>query len=432
MRRSSIKIAVAAALLLLGALSIVLGRGRFAFFHPRARGPIPQDAYVWQRVWTPEVLAAVGEADADFTRLLVLGGEVSFEDGKTHVVPVGIDRGALRRAARPVGLAFRVGPYAGPFEAAGEPYETIASLVRVRLGDARRAGLPIAEVQIDFDCPTSKLDGYRVWVDALRREVGPIPLTITALPAWLGAPAFERLIDATDGYVLQVHALERPSRADAPLVLCDPEAAMRAAERAARLGRPFRVSLPTYGYLVAFDAEGKFLGLSADGPQVSWPGGARVRQLWADPAAMAELVTRWTADRPAALVGLVWYRLPVATDAMNWRAQTLAAVRAGKRPAAELHAEIGAPEPLLHEITLVNAGDADAPPGLIVSVRTPDTERVAADALGGFEVVDGGEHRLDLRASEGAPRVRAGERRVIGWVRLQSEGKVEAHVATAN
>jgi hypothetical protein len=41
------------------------------------------------------------------------------------------------------------------------------------------------ELQIDFDCAESKLDGYQVWVEAIKYKISPVPVTITALPSWL-------------------------------------------------------------------------------------------------------------------------------------------------------------------------------------------------------------------------------------------------------
>jgi hypothetical protein len=63
---------------------------------------------------------------------------------------------------------------------------------------------------IDFDCAESKLDGYRVWVEAIQRRVAPLPVTITALPSWLNSRAFQRLAAVATNYVLQVHSVERP------------------------------------------------------------------------------------------------------------------------------------------------------------------------------------------------------------------------------
>src|SRR5439155_25472501 len=140
---------------------------------------------------------------------------------------------------------------------------------------------------------------------------------------------------------------------------CDPHLARRSVERAGRLGIPFRVALPTYGYAFAFDPTGNFIGLSAEGPSRNWPEGSLLREAPAQPDAMARLVNEWTVDRPDALRGIIWYRLPVTGDRRNWSWPTLAAVMAGRVPVAKLSADLRKPQPGLAEIDLINEGDGD-------------------------------------------------------------------------
>lgn len=130
--------------------------------------------------------------------------------------------------------------------------------------DARAAGIGVRELQVDFDCASSKLAGYGRWLAAIRCRVGVVPVTFTALPAWLDQVAFARLAARVDRYVLQVHSLDRPAGPEAPLSLCSPARARAWVERAAQLGTPFVVALPTYGYTVSFGARGQLLGLTAE------------------------------------------------------------------------------------------------------------------------------------------------------------------------
>jgi hypothetical protein len=224
--------------------------------------------------------------------------------------------------------------------------------------------------------------------------------------------------------------VERPGGPDAPLVLCDTAAARRAIERAARLGRPFQVALPTYGYLVAFDGRGRLLGLSAEGPAPAWPEDVRVREMCADPAAMAELVASLVADRPACLEGIIWYRLPVAGDTLNWSWPTLAAVMAGRAPRGVLRAVARGEEPGLAEIALHNDGEADASTQVDISVRWRDARCVAGDAMHGFEWIDVCPTEVQLRGAreQALERLGPGQQRVIGWIRLSENRGVEVHV----
>lgn len=297
--------------------------------------------------------------------------------------------------------------------------------------EAREAGLEPAELQIDFDCAESKLDGYRVWVEAVRRQISPTTVTITALPCWLNqTAAFGRLIAATDGYVLQVHSFQQPKAFEGNPCLCDPEAAKKAVEKAARLGKPFRVALPTYGYVVAFDRAGNLLGISAEGSAGNWPEDAHVQVMHSDPVAMAELVRTWTQERPANLSGIIWYRLPVATDCLNWQWSTLRAVMNGEAPKAKLLVQARRSKPKLVEIDLINTGSADANPDVCVSVRWTDARVVASDALGGFSslLANSTELRLQGPTTALSLPLRPGEKRTIGWIRLDTDRKVETYV----
>jgi hypothetical protein len=396
-------------------LALVLGAcGRI----PRTSGPLPQEAYVWQRQWTPSVREAAGRASG-LSRLVALGAEVDFRREPVRVARVPLDL-ALGAAGRPVGAALRIHTFPGRFTDSPEAVRLVARLAAGLAAEARRQGLALAEIQLDYDCPESRLDDYPALIAAVREAVRPVPVTITALPSWLRRErAFERVIAAADGYVLQVHFLDPIAGAGDPLVLCDPAAARRAVERAARFRRPFRVALPTYGYQVVFRADGRRAGVAAEGPPVLPPSGGTVRTVRSDPSAMAGLVRDWTADRPAALAGILWYRLPSAGDRLNWPWPTFEAVRAGRMPRAEVAAEARSPAPGLIEIDLVNRGEAEVPWPALLRVGWKDLRMIAADGLSGYRIgLDGPDGaRVEQRDSPEDPS-RPGDRRTIAWLRF--------------
>lgn len=316
---------------------LLLGAGGIAawFFlcwrAPHVSGPLRQEVYVWQRAWPQPVREAVVQHGSNFAEVAVLRAEISWSTSRQpQLTRANVDFATLARLRRPIGLALRIGTYAGPFtnDAAGNFIADTAARI---VADARTNDVRLAELQIDFDCAESKLDGYRVWIEAIQHRVAPLPVTITALPSWLDAAAFERLASITTNYVLQVHSAVRPKSFDAPYTLCEPTAARWAVENAGRIGVPFRVALPTYGHLFAFDANGKFLSLSAEGPRPNWPTNAQIRKVASNTEELSELIQTWTASRPAAMRGVIWYRLPVATDKHNWTWPELQRVMQGKQ-----------------------------------------------------------------------------------------------------
>jgi hypothetical protein len=364
----------------------------------------------------------------NFESVVVLAAEVTWRGGEPVVARVPLDYAALADAKTRAGLALRIGPWPGPFASNDPPAVFLTSLAGALVAEARAKGVVPSELQIDFDCAASKLDGYRVWVQAIRRKVAPTPVAITALPSWLNEKSFPALAAATDGYVLQVHSLEKPANLNAPFTLCDPEAARRAVEQAGKIGAPFRVALPTYGYLLAFDAAGRFAGLSAEGPDRNWPAGAQLREARTDPVAMAQLVAAWNASHPAAMRGIIWYRLPVEGDTLNLRWPTLAAMMAGRIPRANARAESHRVEAGLVEISLVNDGELDLSSRLAVEVRWQNARLVAGDASSGFDLVDGGPSTVQFQTMSKTHRLPAGDTQVIGWLRLSEEREVQVEI----
>src|SRR6185295_525007 len=215
---------------------------------PHVSGPVRHEVYVWQRAWTQPVREAVSQHATNFTGIVPLKAEISWKDKKPQLTRVALDYPTLAKAGCPVGLALRIGAYAGPFTTNDSITTFIADLSASLVAEARSNHVALSELQIDFDCAESKLDGYRVWVEAIQHRVAPLPVTTTALPSWLDSRAFKRLVAVATNYVLQVHSVERPKSFDAPFTLCDPSKARGAVEAAGRIGVPFRVALPTYGY----------------------------------------------------------------------------------------------------------------------------------------------------------------------------------------
>jgi len=232
---------------------------------------------------------------------------------------------------------------------------------------------------------------------------------------------------------LQVHSVDCPASADAPMTLCDPGKARQWVQKADRAGVPFRVALPTYGYVAAFTSKGRLIGLSAEGPSTSWPAGAIVRELRADPAEIGELVRVWMDDRPKNLRGLIWYRLPVDQDTLNWRWPTLVEVMAGRPPKADLVAQVNRTSAALVEVVLANKGLADAIVDWNVVLSWRDARLLAGDGLGGFELRDSGDGRARLgRGQELRPaRIEPAGRLIIGWLRFDRDTEVHADVEPA-
>lgn len=399
----------------------------------RPERPLPHAMYVWPRQWTDPVREAIVRHAPAVDSFLVLGAEIAWTDSGPELIRIPIDHAALAATGRRVGLVLRIGPYGGPFDAEDDTTARIIAIAASLRDDARAHAIEPAEIQLDFDCASSKLDGYRAWVSALRTHLSPTPVTITTLPTWLGERGFRALVEETDGYVLQVHSLEKPRSLSELGTICDPDRSIGWVRRARRLGVPFRVALPTYGYRVAFDDDGAFIGLAAEGPTPAWPVGTRVVELRSDPAAIAALVTALRHEPPAPLTGLAWFRLPVATDTQNWPAETWEVVRRGEVPRAEFTVRTrdeASDRGSLIELDLHNEGTFDAPFDGNIHVTWSGDPPLASDAVGGFV-----RERRSPTSLLFSPlpesmedRLLPGRTRSVGWLRFAAETEVTVEI----
>jgi hypothetical protein len=386
------------------------------------------EVYVWQRQWTAAVNASLEAVVGVVGAVQVLAAEVSWRNGRVEVFRAQPDYAALKKMRVRVGLVIRIGPFGGAFSRDDAVAARLMAVLVERLQAARAAGVEPVEVQIDFDCAETKLAGYRAWLTALREAAGQVRLVFTALPAWLKYERdFRSLAEAADGFVLQVHSLEKPRGVNEPVVLCDPVRARAWAEQASRLGVPFRVALPTYGYDLGFSADGKFIGLAAEGPRRSWPEGAQIREVRTEVEAMRGLARTLAESSLANFAGVIWFRLPVEGDRLNWDVRTLVAVMRGEQPQARLGATVAwsMGDAGLAEVYLENAGEMTMPLPVRVSVCWPESTRVSAlDGLAGYALksaVSEGGATFALEAIRRRAALPPGRRLRVGWIRFSHE-----------
>jgi hypothetical protein len=378
-------------------------------------GPMPQRGYLWQRAWSPSVIAGAREAGKNLDGLVVIGAEIIWHNSTPETIRANIDWPTLENAGKPIALALRVAPYAGPFAKDDSTANSIIEVAKSLLADATAHEMPVSEFQLDFDCAQKKLSGYSLWVEAMRRAVHPTRFVITTLPAWLNEAAFVPLVRLADGYVLQVHSVPVSDKVGKSFLL-DTDLARQWTKTAAGLGVPFSVALPTYRCLAGYDTTGKLLGVAMDSVDLAWPPGTRALVFSPDSDATAKLVNEWLSARPAELKELIWYRIPVTTDQRNWRWPTLIAVMAGRKPIHKLLSIQRGDNPI--DLSIKNVGEADKQLGMKLTVTWTGASLVAWDALPGWTIASE-EGRAVFTRTDGLPsELPPGGERNVGWLRF--------------
>jgi hypothetical protein len=359
--------------------------------------PLDQQLYVWQRQWTPAHNAALRDSRADFSTLRVLALQAFPEAGWSRAR---IDPALLKRDGRPLIAVIRLD---GQLKSLDRDAVT-AQILQV-LGDWQGQGLNLSGVEIDHDAGNARLPAYREFLTHLRAVLpASIPLSITALPAWLDSPELPALLSTVDSSVLQVHAVSDPRRG-----LFDPDQARQWTKAWSRItSKPFYLALPAYGVALLPGAAGAPVVES----EVPIERGGKRRELLADPQQLSRLGSELRNDPPTHLAGLIWFRLPLASDRRAWSLTTLGAVARGDALDSRLALKLSVQNDL-YDISLSNQGNLDSawPERLTLAVQGCD----GADALAGYAL----QQRPDLltftRLREG--RIPAGGQRAIGWAR---------------
>ncbi|HEY4166700.1 MAG TPA: DUF3142 domain-containing protein [Reyranella sp.] len=379
--------------LLVALLLCVVGLSQSTLQTGAPRSPLPHDAYIWQRVWTPPVIAAARQS-ADLVRTWrVLVAEA---DSTGRWIRVAVPWETLQATGRPTVAVVRID---GRLDDARMPalLDRIATLA---------AAATVSGLEIDYDCATSKLVAYAGFLDALKARLpAPLRLSITALPTWMNSPALERLATNLDELVLQVHAVDDPHRG-----LFDPAQAERWVHAfARRIPRPIRVALPAYDVRVTWRRDGRLASVEGERPLLT--GSAPGETLRTSPQAVLAFLHALQRDAPDSLAGIVWFRLPTDSDRRAWSPETWRAVVTDRLPPPTLSATlVAADSPSLWTVTLSNDGSVDATAPRHVRL---DPTCTLADGANGFRLIAGAP--LSLEGAGG--RLRAHESRVIGWAR---------------
>lgn len=360
------------------------------------------------------MIEALGEAGRRMDGVVLLGAEINLAPTRPEIVNASIDWEAVKRQIRHCSVALRVAPFAGPFQANDEPARLIVDVAKQLMSDAHAHNVTIEEFQFDFDCARRNLRGYETWLGVLREAVHPTHLIITTLPAWLDEPDFSGLVRVADGYVLQVHSVPI-SNANSG-TLCETRRARQWIDRASKLHLPFSVALPTYRCSAGYGPDGKLLSVAMDGVQPPWPPGTRVLDFNSSADEIALLIGDLQESRPANLREIIWYRVPIATDARNWRWPTLSAVMEGRAPEHKLNILLEGENPI--DLSIFNAGEADEEMKGNVTAVWSEAGLTASDALTGWKIRAESDRAIFSVVAPNGVRLAPGTTRKIGWLRF--------------
>jgi hypothetical protein len=399
--------------LLAGIFLVLLTTASWVFPLPATR-TLDHDAYIWQRSWNAALETAI-ESNTDLVSTWRVLAAQARPDGR--LVATAINKAVLQRSQRSVVLVIRIDGQLQKFDSARLQGDVVALYRRWTA-----EGLPVAGIEIDFDCATSRLPEYSRFLAGLRSSLDArARLSITALPAWIASPALGELLSYPDESVLQVHSVEHPGSGG----LFDPVKARQWIVRYAEITpHGFRIALPTYGSRIGFDAYGNLAFVESE--TALGRGSAMSQELTVTPQAVKDLLDSMKRSAPKKLLGFTWFRLPTDSDKRAWSAVTWRALvldqpltrqsRIGARATAD---------PRLFDLVLSNPGPTDVPLPSRIQLPTSCTD---ADGANEYEstTIDGG---LTL-ARDHPTLLHPGSELSLGWARCTRNPTGELHGQT--
>lgn len=377
---------------------------------PAAPKALEHEAYIWQRQWRPALIEAVSGSRDHLRGWRVLAAQAG-ASGK--LVPIVVPHEVLRASGRPVVMVVRI---EGSLRL-HDPAQLVREVLALQRRWAADGAAPVM-VEIDHDAGTAALPAYAAFLAQLRSALNGLPLSITALPAWLASPVLSRVLAEVDESVLQVHAVQHPSQG-----LFDARRAhgwVQAWSR--RSAKPFLVALPCYGAAVTYDRFGNLRSVEGEVPRLA--GDASPGELMALPSEVSGLLDQLRHDGVRGLRGVAWFRLPTSEDRRAWSLATWHAVLRGQplRGRAELQLR-ATPNPGTFDLVLVNAGPHDAELPRQVDGGKSCT---AADGANGYVAQHSAAGPGLRRKAPGL--LRSGQERVIGWLRCADAKEGNANV----
>lgn len=346
--------------------------------------PFCDAAYLWQSQWTPSLADSVKNADEVIHQFMILAAELHIRSGQPVLETKYPDWNFLKQNNRIITPVIRLGDSAAPYLAEGHTDDCIDA-IRAFL-QSRNSGVPRTTLQLDYDCPSSKLESYAVLLHDLKRAFPEVSLSITALPAWVDDDHFPSLASDLDYYVLQVHSLEKPDVVGDDVRLYRSIQRTRDLERAEAVGVPYYLAFPTYGYELAFDSQGRYRGILTGGVMADPRMEYTTRLLMADPDEIASDVLFLHRKPPSKCLGIAWFRLPVERERLNWSWPALKAVIQGRSPQVAYQAEIRSSTDCLYELWISNTGERNLIKPLTLLNPWERQPVIAFDCMNGFRL----------------------------------------------
>ena len=165
-------------------------------------------AYLWRQAYDAGVEKSLAAAGAHLDSVNFLCAKITFDgpDKTAKLRDFPVDFEILQKSRLPKTASVRIEGLSGGPELYCSRAGDVASLAAAAYRGVKENLPDIVGLQIDFDCPESKIADYALWMEAFRNSLPEgAELSFTALPSQMDAPGFKKLAGLADYFVLQIH-----------------------------------------------------------------------------------------------------------------------------------------------------------------------------------------------------------------------------------
>lgn len=362
---------------------------------------LTHDAYIWHRVWTEALEESIMVANDRITSWHILIAE---SDGSGKFLVFNSNIRFFKASWKPVIPVLRL----NAIITEKNQLEIIQNILKiVSFFHAKHA---FSGIELDYDCPTSKLPNYRQFLIQLRQKLPEkMKITITVLPDWLRSKHIVDLLNGADEAVLQLHSL---NSVDAGIFNAK-DSLLWTQSFSSISPIPFRLALPNYGVSAIMGPNGSIMAVESEMPIPSMD--MRKKEIKVNPRETCSFLENINFGYLKNLEGIVWFRLPTNSDRKSWSLHSWLSALQCHLPKPNLSIYfVPGNSPGTSDIVATNYGDIDAylPSDILISSSSRCN---TGDMLYGYQLKQIN-HNLHALSSDNNV-IRAHKDVTIGWVR---------------
>ena len=376
--------------------------------------------YIWQKKWNNQIAESILKVEKYNLTYYIFAGDISYENKKWGFRKISVVWKYLKNTKKII-LVFRITQNAAAVLNSVNSEKFIEGLklfICDIVNQAKEEEVAIQGIQIDYDCPSKKLAGYKKLLKVINRHFFKSEISITALPDWLDYNEFTELAGYCDYYVMQLHSFDIPKNNAELNITPEIEQVKKYIKLCLKVKIPFFVALPTYGYEVNYNDSYAVTALRAENTNFGQYRYFKKKIVAANIEKTLQIKKYLENLKIKLLKGIIWFRLPVENDIFNWSLKTFSAVMENCLTKSDCKIILEKSKDGAIGVFIENAGEANSFTENICGLNLKNSRIESFDLKKGFYLTSSNSLLI-------SKPILAGQRIYAGWIRLKNNSTNE-------